>query len=684
MKFKISENLRAWFGTGGKGGVGGGGWDRYNTTGERLGQCAREPGEGKPKCLSKEKAARLRSKGGKKAIASAVVRKKRADPVADRAGKGNKPKMVSSEVKRKVNESDSTMKKDKKITKLHGKKFPKGTHKCATHVEHAKFGYGRTITSKHAAPNENGDIDWYDVMFEHGIEKGIPTKDMKIHIYEMHEDHDHHNEYHNDIMQETRMVQHGDGAYVKRTDGEKVKTVTFDKSQAKRFSKSIAKRIANKPKFRLDFQPDGSAKKTPLKGTKSGRVVREDIAPNVQKHRGTSKPVEYDTKRGGRKGVDFRRLAKKAKKGASIASITKESVEVIKEACWKGYEQKGMKTMFGKRYPNCVKKTKNESVDTDLSEVLDTPEKAYKYMAKSGDKQREREREHGKVRDKYRKGETSRDELQKSSKDMVRKNRKAQTGRQRAWRKTYPVGSIYNPPKKHGPKNESVETISEAEKDACYHKVKARYDVWPSAYASGALVKCRKVGAKNWGNKGSKNEETELDKAILDSFFAEEHDSGKMDPKSHVKKEGPDKFCVYHENGKKVKTFDNKKDAEAYAVKNHDDLMNKKKKEVSEQDCGCNKIDDRVVEAVAAWQRSAGKNKEGGLNEKGRKSYERENPGSDLKAPVSAEQAKKSKGGKAAKRRKSFCARMGGMKGPMKDEKGRPTRKALALRKWDC
>ena len=37
-----------------------------------------------------------------------------------------------------------------------------------------------------------------------------------------------------------------------------------------------------------------------------------------------------------------------------------------------------------------------------------------------------------------------------------------------------------------------------AKRDACYHKVKARYDVWPSAYASGALVKCRKVGAKNW------------------------------------------------------------------------------------------------------------------------------------------------------------------------------------------
>ena len=47
---------------------------------------------------------------------------------------------------------------------------------------------------------------------------------------------------------------------------------------------------------------------------------------------------------------------------------------------------------------------------------------------------------------------------------------------------------------------------SKGKKDACYHKVKSRYDVWPSAYASGALVKCRKVGAKNWGNKSKKNE----------------------------------------------------------------------------------------------------------------------------------------------------------------------------------
>ena len=44
--------------------------------------------------------------------------------------------------------------------------------------------------------------------------------------------------------------------------------------------------------------------------------------------------------------------------------------------------------------------------------------------------------------------------------------------------------------------------------DACYHKVKSRYKVWPSAYASGALVRCRKVGAKNWGNSKKKKKKS--------------------------------------------------------------------------------------------------------------------------------------------------------------------------------
>jgi hypothetical protein len=74
-------------------------------------------------------------------------------------------------------------------------------------------------------------------------------------------------------------------------------------------------------------------------------------------------------------------------------------------------------------------------------------------------------------------------------------------------------------------------------------------------------------------------------------------------------------------------------------------------------------------------------NPEGGLNAKGREHFKR-TEGANLKPPVSAKQASKSP--KAAARRESFCARMSGVKGPMKDEKGRPTRKALALKKWDC
>lgn len=73
-----------------------------------------------------------------------------------------------------------------------------------------------------------------------------------------------------------------------------------------------------------------------------------------------------------------------------------------------------------------------------------------------------------------------------------------------------------------------------------------------------------------------------------------------------------------------------------------------------------------------AWTRKEGKNPSGGLNEKGRASLRAQ--GHDIKRP-------QPEGGP---RKKSFCARMGGMPGPMKDEKGEPTRKALALRKWKC
>lgn len=93
--------------------------------------------------------------------------------------------------------------------------------------------------------------------------------------------------------------------------------------------------------------------------------------------------------------------------------------------------------------------------------------------------------------------------------------------------------------------------------------------------------------------------------------------------------------------------------------------------------------DEELLES-AAWKRSAGKSKSGGLNAKGVASYRRENPGSKLQTAVTTKPSKLKKGSKAAKRRKSFCARMSGVKGPMKKPNGKPTRKALALRKWNC
>jgi hypothetical protein len=80
----------------------------------------------------------------------------------------------------------------------------------------------------------------------------------------------------------------------------------------------------------------------------------------------------------------------------------------------------------------------------------------------------------------------------------------------------------------------------------------------------------------------------------------------------------------------------------------------------------------------SAWTRKEGQNKNGGLNEKGRKSYERENPGSDLKAP-----SKK----KGNKRRASFCARMKGMKAKLtskKTSRDPDSRINKSLRAWNC
>jgi hypothetical protein len=88
-----------------------------------------------------------------------------------------------------------------------------------------------------------------------------------------------------------------------------------------------------------------------------------------------------------------------------------------------------------------------------------------------------------------------------------------------------------------------------------------------------------------------------------------------------------------------------------------------------------------------AWQRKEGKNPEGGLNSKGVASYRRENPGSKLKTAVTTKPSKLDPDSKSAKRRKSFCARMSGMKKKLTSSKTAndpDSRINKSLRKWNC
>jgi hypothetical protein len=90
------------------------------------------------------------------------------------------------------------------------------------------------------------------------------------------------------------------------------------------------------------------------------------------------------------------------------------------------------------------------------------------------------------------------------------------------------------------------------------------------------------------------------------------------------------------------------------------------------------KFDESLEEDAKGY-----KNPSGGLTQKGRDHYNRET-GGHLKAPVTTPPSELKAGSKSANRRKSFCARMSGVEGPMKKPNGEPTRKALALRKWNC
>ena len=247
----------------------------------------------------------------------------------------------------------------------------------------------------------------------------------------------------------------------------------------------------------------------------------------------------------------------------------------------------------------------------------------------------------------------------------------------------------------------------ETKKDACYKKVKARYDVWPSAYASGALVKCRKVGAANWGNK-TKKEGYEFSN-WRDDFQPIEIETTDLItpdpiqvPPSNLQKIEERCWVGYKQlgmkkKGKKVVPNCVKEGqsnwreelTERYAGSGHKPPAGWKpyggyEKGPVEVDATAKRIKAirDSIKLKEDWQKVNKKDKTDGMSQKAVDAYKRENPGSKLKTAVT----EKNPGGKRAKRRKSFCARSNGQRKMHNIDCSKTPDKAIckARKRWRC
>ena len=239
------------------------------------------------------------------------------------------------------------------------------------------------------------------------------------------------------------------------------------------------------------------------------------------------------------------------------------------------------------------------------------------------------------------------------------------------------------------------EMVDEGKKDACYHKVKSRYSVWPSAYASGALVKCRKKGAKNWGNK-TKKESYEISN-WRDDFQALEYESVdiiKAEPLQATQGIGSDMLDEKKALTNKLNKISSQLRKASAMHANQSKEVTKVSKSLEEakkcwkgyKKTGTQKLFgktyNRCEKIKEDWQKSNRKDGVDGMSQKSVNAYKRENPGSKLQTAVTGKNPK----GKDKKRRSSYCSRS---KGQMKmhniDCSKTPDKKICKARKrWRC
>jgi len=274
-------------------------------------------------------------------------------------------------------------------------------------------------------------------------------------------------------------------------------------------------------------------------------------------------------------------------------------------------------------------------------------------------------------------------------------------------------------------------------KDACYYKVKSRYSVWPSAYASGALVKCRKVGAANWGNKseayvlsnwrddffptdietvniiepeplkpsGSKGEQ--LDEFLggipgdgyighpnldIKNPFAKTQKKEKVLPKATPGSGGMVNRLAAQmgDRNPQLNSFEpegevlDEKCWPGYKKKGMKTMFGKRYPNCVKKEGFSNwRSELQISELLEDWQEKNRKDGVDGLSQSTVDAYRRENPGSKLQTAVT----EKKPTGKRADRRKSFCRRMKGMKAKLtsaKTARDPDSRINKALRRWNC
>jgi hypothetical protein len=353
------------------------------------------------------------------------------------------------------------------------------------------------------------------------------------------------------------------------------------------------------------------------------------------------------------------------------------AMEYLDENCWKGYHREGNKELFGKTVPNCVKNEAAEGwnnpaggVDWSRIRTRKDPRNPAQIDIYHGAKNIGFVTQHGP------KEFRASPDYAAPDIDTMPRYPTLERAIRRVVEKAAKDGML--PTMHEGIEKQSCpecggamypDTMITEKQDACYYKVKSRYKVWPSAYASGALVQCRKKGAANWGNK-SKNESVENNMDELSRIvelgtglsleakaeLAEEFDLIESIIDDIAEHNGVDADAIWED-------LESLSDDELYVFATTTTIME-----------------------TEAWQKANKRDKTDGMSRKAVKTYRREHPGSKLQTAVTTKPSKLKKGSKASKRRKSYCSRSRGQMKMHNISCAKTPDKAIckARRRWNC